>query len=115
MAIQEWSEKIKMVDLGDEPQFSEEMDGLAEDLEQKPADVALNFASVGFINSSNVAQLLRLRKKMLSIHRRLILCEVSPQVWGVFTVTGLDKIFDFAKNVGTALAALQLKDEGKNG
>ena len=70
--------------------------------------MVLNFSAVGFINSSNVARLLRLRKKMVSIQRRLVLCEVNTQVWGIFLVTGLDKVFDFTKDVSTALAKVQL-------
>ena len=64
MAIQEWSDKIRVVQLNDDPQFSEDLTGLEEDLDGKPTHVVLNFAAVGFINSSNVARLLRLRKKI---------------------------------------------------
>ena len=39
---------------------------------------------------------------------RLVLCGAGTQVWGVFLVTGLDKIFEFSDNVSTALATLQL-------
>jgi anti-anti-sigma regulatory factor len=40
----------------------------------------------------------------------LILCAVNTQVWGVFLVTGLEKIFEFTKDMSTALATLQLGD-----
>ncbi len=108
MAIQNWSENTRVVELGDDPVFTEEINSLTDALDDKATDVVLNFAAVGFINSSNVARLLRLRKKMLSLHRRLILCEVNTQVWGVFLVTGLDKIFEFTNDISTALATLQL-------
>ena len=108
MAIQNWSEEITVVELADDPQFTDELNALMEALEAKPANVLLNFAGVGFINSSNVAKLLRLRKLMMSHDRRLILCDVNTQVWGVFLVTGLDKIFEFTDDVSTALATLQL-------
>ena len=108
MAIQEWSEEITLCELADGPQFSDELDGVLDKFDSKPTDVALNFAAVGFINSSNISQLLRLRKHMLSAQRRLILCGVNTQVWGVFQVTGLDKIFEFTNDISTALAALQL-------
>ena len=108
MVIQNWSEDITVVELSDDPQFSEEINALIDSLEGKPANAVLNLAAVGFINSSNVAKLLRLRKLMLSNHRRLILCDVNTQVWGVFLVTGLDKIFEFTDDIATALATLQL-------
>jgi anti-anti-sigma factor len=108
MAIQEWSDTIRVVQLNDDPQFTEDLASLGDELEDKATHVVLNFSAVGFVNSSNVARLLRLRKKMTSVQRRLVLCEVSTQVWGVFLVTGLDKIFDFTKDVSTALAKVQL-------
>ena len=64
--------------------------------------MALNFAAVGFVNSSNISQLLRLRKHVLAAQKRLILCSVNAQVWGVFQVTGLDKIFEFTNDISTA-------------
>ena len=108
MAIQEWSDKIRVAQLNDDPQFAEDLSALEEDLEARPTHVVLNFAAVGFINSSNVARLLRLRKMMLSLQKRLILCEINTQVWSVFLVTGLDKIFDFTKDISAALAKVQL-------
>ena len=108
MAIQNWSDDIVVAELGDDPQFTDELTALTDALESSPRHVVLNFAAVGFINSSNVAKLLRLRKTMAQKQRRLILCEVNTQVWGVFLVTGLDKIFEFTNDISTALATLQI-------
>ncbi len=113
MAIQNWSEEIIVAELADDPQFTDEMATLAGMLSEKPADVVLNLGAVGFINSSNIAKLLRLRKQVLGSGRRLILCAVNNQVWGVFQVTGLDKIFQFTNDVSTALATMQLAENGK--
>jgi len=116
MAIQNWSEKITVVELADDPQFSDEIALVTEQTDSNPRDVVLNFAAVGFINSSNIAKLLRLRKLMLTQKRRLILCDVNTHVWGVFLVTGLDKIFEFTNDIATALATLQLAGgKGKTG
>jgi anti-anti-sigma factor len=112
MAIQNWSDDILVVELGDDPQFTDELDALMERLEGRPEHVVLNFAAVGFINSSNVAKLLRLRKKMINVERSLVLCDVNTQVWGIFLVTGLDKIFEFTNDIATALAQLQI-DNGE--
>ena len=108
MAIQNWSDDIIVAELADDPQFSDELASLMDTLEGQDFDVVLNLSAVGFLNSSNVAKLLRLRKQMINKDRRLILCGVNTQVWGVFTVTGLDKIFEFVKDISTALATLQL-------
>ena len=108
MTIQEWSDDIVVAELADDPQFTDELTSVTELVESKPRHVALNFGVVGFINSSNIAKLLRLRKAVNVQHRKLILCEVNAQVWGVFQVTGLDKIFDFTNDIATALASLQI-------
>jgi anti-anti-sigma factor len=108
MAIQNWSDDIILVELGDDPQFSDDVTNLMSMLEGKASDVVLNFGAVSFINSSNIAKLLRLRKQMIASGRRLILCDVNTQVWGVFLVTGLDKIFEFINDVSTALATIQI-------
>lgn len=108
MAIQNWSDEITVVELADDPQLSDDLATLLGSLDDNPRHVVLNFAAVGYINSSNIAKILRLRKLLISLDRRLALCEVNTQVWGVFLVTGLDKIFDFTNDVSTALATLQL-------
>jgi anti-anti-sigma factor len=110
MTIQNWSDTITVVELTDDPQFTDELNALTESYEDKPCDVALNMSGVGFINSSNISRLLRLRKLILSRQRKLILAAVTTQVWGVFLVTGLEKIFEFTKDMSTALATLQLGD-----
>lgn len=112
MGIQDWSDEIIVVELGDDPQFTDELGGLTDRLESKASDVVLNFSAVGFINSSNIALLLRLRKAMLGAGRRLIVCGINADVWGVFVITGLDKIFEFTNEIATALATLQLPVEG---
>ncbi len=108
MAIQDWSDDIVVADLADDPQFTDEVSALVDKLEKEPKSVVLNFGAVGFVNSSNIAKLLRLRKTMLLNERKLVLCDVNTQVWGVMQVTGLDKIFEYTNDVATALAKLQL-------
>ncbi len=108
MAIQKWSDEITIAELGDDPQFTEDLDSLMDSVESNATDVVLNLSAVGFINSSNVAKLLRVRKVMLAVDRRLVLCDVNAQVWGIFLVTGLDKIFEFTSDVAIALASLQM-------
>jgi len=110
MAIQQWSEKIVLADLQDDPQFTDDLNGILETVQERPdLDVVLNFREVSFMNSSNIAKLLKLRKQvMITNDRQLKLCGISTHVWGVFLVTGLDKIFEFTDDPATALASLQL-------
>jgi anti-anti-sigma factor len=107
MSIQDWSDNIIVADLQDDPQFTDELSALMDRLEEDPKNVVLNFGAVGFVNSSNIAKLLRLRKLMITTDKRLVMCDINTQVWGVLLVTGLDKIFDFTNDVATALLLIQ--------
>ena len=111
MSIEEWSDDITIAEIGDEPAFSEDMTALMQRLDDRGdvvPDVVLNLTSVSYLNSSNIAQMLRLRKRLNSAGRHMRICAVDDQVWGVLMITGLDKIFDFTDDVTTALASLQL-------
>jgi anti-anti-sigma factor len=108
MPIEKWSDQVTVVHLSDDPQFTDDLESLEHRLGQGKSDVVLDFAAVHFINSSNLARLLKLRKKMSSDGSKLVFCSVSTQVWGAFLVTGLDKVFEFSDNVMTALATIQL-------
>lgn len=112
MSIQQWSENIILVDLEGDPQFTDDMNNLLEQVETNGnADVVLDFHGVEFLNSSNIAKLLKLRKLVMITNRRqLKLCSISTHVWGVFLVTGLDKIFDFTDEVSSALTGLQISN-----
>jgi len=137
MAI-EWSDNITVAKLADEPTLSDELAILidqirsvggasprtkveaAEPAPAAPKDsrspkavphVVLDFAQVSYINSSNIAQLLRLSKGLTQHNRSMRLCSVSDEVWSVMLVTGLDKVFRFAPDTLTALASLQIEDE----
>ena len=108
MPIEKWSDKVNVVHVADDPQFTEDMQALETDLAIKPADAVLDLSAAHFVNSSNISRLLRIRKQMITRDRRLVICGVSTQVWGTFLVTGLDKVFEFSDNVSTALATLQI-------
>jgi anti-anti-sigma factor len=108
MALEQWSEKIVIAHLGDDPQFAEDMQALSAHVRNN-AGIVLDFAGVRYVNSSNISQLLKVRKQIISTEAQLVLCNVNTQVWGVFLITGLDKIFEFADNLFTALASLQME------
>ena len=109
MPIQQWSDQILVVDLGDDPQFTDELNSLTERLERDPPlDVVLNMQGVNFVNSSNIAKLLRVRKAVIAKDRRVFLTGISTQVWGILLVTGLDKIFNVADDTASALTSLQM-------
>ncbi len=108
MPVEKWSDTVLVAHLADDPQFSDDILSVEDSIETGVRDAVLDFAAVQFLNSSNLARLLKLRKQMTTGDRRLMLCSISNKVWGAFLVTGLDKIFQFSDNVPTALATLQL-------
>ena len=109
MSIDRWSENILVAELGDDPAFSDDLSALIDQVEgDGNSAVVLNFAGVNYVNSSNIAKLLKLRKKLINDRRRLVLCGITTNVWGLFLVTGLDKVFEFADSVSTALASVQI-------
>jgi len=114
----DWSENIVVIDLADEPALSDELAGIiqrvSEDGLQVP-HVVLNFGGVSYVTSSNLAQLLRLKKRLAECKRNVRLCAVTDEVWSVMMVTGLDKVFRFAPDPMTALAGLQLEETGERG
>jgi anti-anti-sigma factor len=101
-----------MVELQDDPAFTDDITALIDQLDtKKDVDVVLNLSSLNYLNSSNIAKLLKLRKKVITNRRRLILCGIDTNAWGLFLVTGLDKVFEFADDVANALAAVQIAAE----
>lgn len=123
----DWNDRIMICELADEPELSEEFAAIFEHLgtaapggegggagAQKGGGqhLVLNFAGVTYLNSSHLAALLRVRKRMLELGKSLVLCSLGDDVWSVMMLTGLDKVFRFANDPMTALAGLQIEDEG---
>ncbi len=109
MPVEKWSDTVAVAHLADDPQFTEDVLSVEAAIEGSSRDAVLDFGAVRFVNSSNLARLLKLRKMADNKDGRLLLCSLSTQVWGAFLVTGLDKVFEFSDNVPTALATLQME------
>ncbi|MFN0011811.1 MAG: STAS domain-containing protein [Phycisphaerales bacterium] len=108
----EWSDHILISELQDEPQLTEELAALYDRVAPgrgAARHIVLNFVGVNYVSSSHLAQLLRLRKKLVDHGRVMVLCSVSDNVQSVISITGLDRIFRFAPDPMTALASLQLE------
>lgn len=108
MPVEKWSDSVVVVHLANEPQFSDDLESLEECIAQGRVDVVLNFSAVGYVNSSNIARLLKVRKMTVTGDSKLVLCGVNTRIWSTFLLTGLDKIFKFSDNVTTGLATVQM-------
>lgn len=110
MPIQQWSDRIWVAQLGNEPSLSEDLIGLMDRAQQarQTPDLVLDLSGVSQLNSSNLSQILRIRKLAVDRGVQLLLAGPTDSIWAVFLTTGLDKVFEFAANVSTALAGLQM-------
>ena len=109
MGIQNWSESVILVNLAVEPQMSEELETVIEIVRDRgDCDVVVDFASVQLVTSSGLAKLLKLRKVLKGCEHKLVLCGLSERIRGVFNITDLENVFEFADDHFTALTSLQL-------
>ena len=63
----------------------------------------LNFQNVEYLSSAALGKLITLNKKIQAVGGRLVLCEISPQIYEVFEITKLDKFFTIQKEEQAAL------------
>jgi anti-anti-sigma factor len=112
MAIQSFSKNVLFVDLpSKEPQIGEELKNLNEIVSTKSdRDVIIDFFRVEIINSSSIGNLMILRNLQEKRGHQLILCNVAIMTKYIFTVAGLDKVFDFVDDHFAAMAAVKGDD-----
>ncbi|MEM7624644.1 MAG: STAS domain-containing protein [Planctomycetota bacterium] len=112
MPLQKWSDQIWLCQMSPEPTFSEEIDTLVGQFgkaEPKP-HVVIDLSGLDVLNSSNLSQMLRVRKLVTDAGSKLRIAGPTNAVWSLFLTTGLDKVFDFAQDTMMALAELQISE-----
>lgn len=65
----------------------------------------LHFGAVEFMASSALGKLVQLNKKAKEYKVKLKLCSIRPEIYEVFKITKLHKIFDIAKDEAAARKA----------
>ena len=109
MGIQNWSDDIILVDLPQEPEMADELKTVIEMVRDRGnCDVVIDFSSVDIVTSSSLSKLLKLRKLLADCAHRLVFCNVAAATKGIFTVTGLDGVFEIVDDKFVALASLQV-------
>ncbi len=109
MGIQNWSDDIILVDLPQEPQMGDELKNVTEIVRDRgDCDVVIDFSSVDIVTSSSLSKFLKLRKLLVDCGHRLVFCNVAAATKGIFTVTGLDGVFEIVDDKFVALAGLQI-------
>lgn len=109
MGIQNWSDDIILVDLPQEPQLGEELKSVTEVFcDRGDCDIVLDFSDIDIVTSSSLSKLLKLRKLATDCSHKVIFCNVAAATRGIFTVTGLDGVFELVEDKFVALASLQI-------
>ena len=72
---------------------------------EKRRKLLLNFAAVDFLSSAALGKLITLDKKMKAAHGTLRLSHIRPEIYEVFAITKLNRLFDIKEDDNTALAA----------
>ena len=65
----------------------------------------LNFSSVDFLSSAALGKLITLDKKVKAATGVLKLCHIQPEIYEVFAITKLNRLFDIKEDEADALAA----------
>jgi len=114
----DWGDNIIISHLSDEPELSEEFSSIfarisahAPASQRQFPNVVLDFSGVTYLNSSHLAQLLKMRKLLADLGKSLVLCGMVEDVWAIIKLSSLDKIFRHAPDPMTALASLQLESQ----
>lgn len=73
--------------------------------EHQRKKILLNFSNVEYLSSAALAKLITLNKKLQQAGGRLILCNIDPQIYEVFEITKLNKLFNIQTEEQAALQA----------
>ena len=76
---------------------------IEEDGRQK---IVLDFSNVEYLSSAALGKLITMDKKVKAAKGKLRLCAIRPDIYEVFAITKLNKLFDMKDNLEAALAGL---------
>ncbi len=104
MSIESCTEDMVVVKLPPEPEMRTELDSAMEMAGcEGNYDMLIDFSAADIVTSSSLSRLLKLRKLLVDRGRRLVLFGLAPSTRGVFTVTRLDSVFEFADDKAAVL------------
>ena len=88
----------------DESNIQEMGRELFELVDQKRTKILLNFMNVEFLSSAALGKLITLDKKLKAAKGQLKLSSIRPEIYEVFAITRLNKLFDIHDDEADALA-----------
>jgi len=97
MGIKRVSKEVIFAALPPEPEISKELESIMQKTDEGcDCDIAVDFSDVDIVTSSSLSKLLKLRKLLVDRNHRLVCCNLAAATRGIFTLTGLDGVFEFA-------------------
>src|SRR5215813_8025387 len=60
--------------------------------------ILLNFSNVEFLSSAALGKLIVLNRKLTEVGGKLVLCSIDRNIYDVFEITRLNKVFTIAKD-----------------
>jgi anti-sigma B factor antagonist len=93
----------KILDEASIQEMGQELFDLIE--EEKKEKLLLNFSAVDFLSSAALGKLITLDKKVKAHGGRLKLSNIRPEIYEVFAITRLNRLFDIKDDEADALAA----------
>lgn len=71
----------------------------------KRGKLLLNFSAVEFLSSAALGKLITLDKKVKAATGVLKLCQIQPEIYEVFAITKLNRLFEIKEDEADALAS----------
>jgi anti-sigma B factor antagonist len=93
----------KILDEANIQELGKELFSLIE--EDGRSNLLLNFSSVEFLSSAALGKLITLDKKVKAHNGKLKLSNIRPEIYEVFAITKLNKLFDIRDDEADALTA----------
>lgn len=93
----------KILDEQNIQKIGEDLFSLVDD--QGRMKILLNFGNVEYLSSAALGKFITLNKKVQAAGGKLILCNIDPQIYEVFQITRLDRLFNIQKEEQAALQA----------
>lgn len=75
--------------------------------ENQPRFAVVDFTNVKFFSSQVLGVILNIRKRLKDNNGKVAISAIDPQLYRVFRITNLDKIFEFYDSKEDALKALK--------
>ena len=93
----------KILDQGNIHELGQELFELVE--QENCKKIVLNFSFVEFLSSAALGKLITLNKRCKTHECALKLSNIRPEIYEVFAITKLNKLFDIKEDEADALAA----------